>query len=253
MTKEQYKKMRISEIGDEYKKHSTSKRDCDMCILMECGECPSFKENTSAEMTLKMLLTCKYTTEQIVETLYKKFPDNDNKSRPQRTFYCFSGGKCRNIEEYREDGKLGLKWDRYKFFSELGKWQGNQEYVYAKQLTSEISSELKKRTFLNNNNIDNFLSKAESGNLKACSECPWSPKVIDNIGFGVSCIQHGFNWKEEGKILSMIVVQDPGDTTAQKGRLCIVHNAENPSDKSAQHNLELWKAAWGLFETSLLD
>ena len=49
----------------------------------------------------------------------------------------------------------------------------------------------------------------------------------------------------------MTIVQDPGDTTAQDtGRLCIIHNAENSSDKSAQQSLELWKAAVSLDNNS---
>lgn len=45
----------------------------------------------------------------------------------------------------------------------------------------------------------------------------------------------------------MLIVQDPGDTTPhQTGRLCAVHNAENPSDKTAQQALHLWNAAVSL-------
>ena len=78
-------------------------------------------------------------------------------------------------------------------------------------------------------------------------QCPWSPARSPTVGFGVSCTDHGINWKEVNKANSMIVVQDPGDTTPhQTGRLCSVHNAKNPSDKTAQHNLQLWNATVSL-------
>jgi len=55
------------------------------------------------------------------------------------------------------------------------------------------------------------------------------------------------NWKKEKKVNSMIVVQDPGDTTPHDtGRLCAVHNAENPKDRTAQQALHLWNAAVSL-------
>lgn len=55
------------------------------------------------------------------------------------------------------------------------------------------------------------------------------------------------DWKTEKKANSMLIVQDPGDTTPhQTGRLCAVHNAENPSDKTAQQALHLWNAAVSL-------
>lgn len=95
--------------------------------------------------------------------------------------------------------------------------------------------------------ITQLLEEAEKGNLEYCKGCPWSPKHEINLGFGVSCIEHGINWKKEKKVNSMLIVQDPGDTTPhQTGRLCVVHNAKNPSDKTAQNNLQLWNAAVSL-------
>lgn len=95
--------------------------------------------------------------------------------------------------------------------------------------------------------ITQILKEAEKGNLECCMKCPWSPVREESVGFGVSCTTHGMNWKKETKANSMIVVQDPGDTTPHHtGRLCAVHNAENPTDKTAQQNLQLWNAAVSL-------
>lgn len=95
--------------------------------------------------------------------------------------------------------------------------------------------------------ITQILNAAEKGSLEPCMQCPWSPVREPSVGFGVSCIYHGINWKEANKANSMIIVQDPGDTTPHHtGRLCAVHNAENPSDKTAQQNLQLWNAAVSL-------
>ncbi|MDP2683329.1 MAG: hypothetical protein Q8P28_11140 [Deltaproteobacteria bacterium] len=95
--------------------------------------------------------------------------------------------------------------------------------------------------------ITDILKQAEHGLLDCCKECPWSPIDEPSVGFGVSCTVHGMNWNIENKANSMIMVQDPGDTTPHRtGRLCAVHNAENPTDKTAQQNLQLWKAAVSL-------
>ncbi|MDA0821625.1 MAG: hypothetical protein O3C28_04275, partial [Proteobacteria bacterium] len=83
--------------------------------------------------------------------------------------------------------------------------------------------------------ITQILEAAEKGGLESCVQCPWSPIRERSVGFGVSCTDHGMNWREETKANSMIIVQDPGDTTPHHtGRLCSVHNSENPSDKTAQ-------------------
>lgn len=92
--------------------------------------------------------------------------------------------------------------------------------------------------------IAQVLREAEKGRLEYCINCPWSPEHDKSVGFGVSCIAHGINWEKEKKVNSMIVVQDPGDTTPHHtGRLCAVHNSENPTDKTAQQGLQLWNAA----------
>ena len=95
--------------------------------------------------------------------------------------------------------------------------------------------------------IPQILEQARTGNLECCKNCPWSPKYVKRAGFGVSCTEHGINWEIEGKANSMLIAQDPGDTTPhQTGRLCIVHNAENPTDTTAQHALRLWNATVSL-------
>lgn len=95
--------------------------------------------------------------------------------------------------------------------------------------------------------IIQFLEQAELGALDTCRECPWSPKRNTSIGFGVSCIEHGLDWTKESLANSMLIAQDPGDTTPHTtGRLCTVHNSKNQTDKTAQQNLELWKTAVSL-------
>ncbi len=95
--------------------------------------------------------------------------------------------------------------------------------------------------------IKNILNNAEKGLLPSCESCPWNPQKDSSIGFGVSCTSHGLDWKVSNKANSMIIVQDPGDTTPHEtGRLCAVHNAENYSDKTAQQQLALWNAAVSL-------
>lgn len=95
--------------------------------------------------------------------------------------------------------------------------------------------------------IADILDAARTGDLEPCAGCPWSPKAEESVGFGVSCRDHGIDWARDGRAVSMIVVQDPGDTTPHEtGRLCAVHNAENPTDRTAQQSLRLWNAAVSL-------
>lgn len=95
--------------------------------------------------------------------------------------------------------------------------------------------------------ITELLALAKRGSLEACSGCPWSPQVEPSVGFGASCTEHGVNWTTASDAVSMLIVQDPADTTPhQSGRLCAVHNAANPSDKTAQQNLLLWNATVSL-------
>lgn len=127
MTKEEYIQNRIAELGDFYRSHTTSKSDSDKIIAMECGDWPKFRGNTSFEFTLELLLECKYTESEIVNKLNDKFPDNKNNKRPRNVLSVFSGEKCRNVKVYRENGVIGLKWDRYKLFSEYGDWKNYPE------------------------------------------------------------------------------------------------------------------------------
>ena len=95
--------------------------------------------------------------------------------------------------------------------------------------------------------ISQILKDAEKGNLEFCSKCLWSPKQNPSISFGISCTEHGVDWANDNKANSMLIVQDPGDTTPQDtGRLCAVHNAANPSDKTAQQSNKLWSATVSL-------
>lgn len=99
--------------------------------------------------------------------------------------------------------------------------------------------------------IVSVLEKAKDGELDLCKGCPWSPKKVAGIAFGVSCTEHGVNWREISHANSMTIVQDPADTTPQKtGKLCAIHNAENPTDKTAQQDFELWKATVSLNSSS---
>jgi len=91
--------------------------------------------------------------------------------------------------------------------------------------------------------INLLLEQIKNGEHAACMNCPWSPKKSQNVAFGVSCDEHGVNWRKGEKPISMVVLQDPAGTTpAKTGRLCAVHNVENPSDKTAQFDIKLWKA-----------
>ncbi len=96
-------------------------------------------------------------------------------------------------------------------------------------------------------NISQLLEQAQFGDLDTCRECPLSPKHNMSIAFGTSCTDHGLDWRKESLANSIFIARDPANTTPQKtGRLCIVHNAENSTDKTAQNSLDLWKAAVSL-------
>ena len=89
----------------------------------------------------------------------------------------------------------------------------------------------------------NFLESARSGSHPGCQNCPWNPKIVGKIAFGLSCLEHGIDWSESRRAVSIQVVQDPAGTTPDKtGRLCFVHNSQNPTDKTAQHAYDLWRA-----------
>lgn len=126
MNKITYKEKRISELGDAYKKYSTSKTEWDIIISMECGENPKKRENTSGTVALNMLLDCRFTPNEIDARCAQLFPEKKNIGRAKRMANIFTKGKCRNVEIYKFNGKLGLKWNRYKFFDETGAWQGEK-------------------------------------------------------------------------------------------------------------------------------
>jgi len=88
-----------------------------------------------------------------------------------------------------------------------------------------------------------LLEKARLGTHRGCKNCPWNPKVVGPIAFGMSCTEHGVDWSTDVKAVSMQIVQDPAGTTPGKtGRLCFVHNSRNLTDKTAQHAYALWNA-----------
>lgn len=100
-------------------------------------------------------------------------------------------------------------------------------------------------------NISILLNSAHYGELPACSKCHWSPMKTHGMAFGISCIEHGVNWELNEKAVSMSVLQDPGNTTPQEtGRLCTVHNSRNLADRTAQHDIDLWKATVSLDSSS---
>ena len=96
-------------------------------------------------------------------------------------------------------------------------------------------------------NIVEILERAEKGDLDCCQDCAWSPKKNSSIAFGKSCTKHGLEWESNNITNSMYIAQDPGDTTPNEtGRLCSVHNSNNPQDKSAQQSLKLWSTTVSL-------
>jgi hypothetical protein len=95
--------------------------------------------------------------------------------------------------------------------------------------------------------LGELLQIAERGDHLACRRCPSSPRNVRRTAWGVSCREHGVDWTLPTTALSMMVVQDPANTTpAETGKLCHVCNSENVSDGSAQHGLALWAAAVAL-------
>lgn len=173
MNKTQYKEKRIKDLGKEYGKQTTPKRMWDNCISMECGDFPKFKFITSTEITLKMLLECKYTKSEIVEKLKAKFPGKINSSRPKDIFYGFSGGKCKNIEGYRKGNIIGLKWDRNKFFSKDGEWK--------QTINEQIENLITFEEFTENQEKELFESKSISSEerLKRLKKANKKPDVIN--------------------------------------------------------------------------
>lgn len=98
--------------------------------------------------------------------------------------------------------------------------------------------------------INQILSDAKEGKHAACNPCPWNPRRLRDVAFGKSggagC-NHAVNWRSTGKAISVTIVRDPGGTTPQKTELlCFACNSKNPSDQTANHAFDLWKAAVSL-------
>ena len=167
--------MRIKEFGENYRKHSTSVNSFNKCLSMECGDWPIFRKNTSAEFTLKLLLQCKYTKKQISEMLNETFPNNNNEKRALRVFDDFSNGKCRNIKEYHNGNVIGLRWERYKFFTKSGLWKGTQEKRASRFITKEEYDEELQKEITLSKYLD---TKTRLENLSKASKIPQKIKVI---------------------------------------------------------------------------
>lgn len=100
--------------------------------------------------------------------------------------------------------------------------------------------------------LKNLLKTAEEGRHSACQKCPWNPKFDEEAAFGVSCVKHGIDWSLPVSAVSILIAQDPANTTpAKTGRLCGFCNTQFASDKSANHGYDLWNAAVSLAEYGL--
>lgn len=99
--------------------------------------------------------------------------------------------------------------------------------------------------------IAQLLSAIQGGQYPACEGCPWNPKSTGKAAFGVSCREHGVDWTVQGRAISMLIARDPAGTTpATTGKLCGFCNTRNPTDHSANHGFQLWKAAVSLSEST---
>jgi hypothetical protein len=100
-------------------------------------------------------------------------------------------------------------------------------------------------------NLEVFLDNIKEGHLAFCKNCPWNPqKYPKRIAFGVSCVEHGFDWTKPGSVTSMLIAQDPGGTTpARTGKLCGKCNTQSSTDHSANHGFSLWQAAVSLYQS----
>lgn len=91
-------------------------------------------------------------------------------------------------------------------------------------------------------NLHTLLYDAEHGNLALCSGCVWNPSLVGKMAFGTSCPEHTHVSEDPALVVS--IAQDPGGTTPEStSRLCVVHNSQNPTDQSAIHAFDLWRAA----------
>jgi hypothetical protein len=96
--------------------------------------------------------------------------------------------------------------------------------------------------------ISSILDDARGGRHPSCRDCPWNPGLVGAVAFGQSCRTHGVDWERHpARAVSLQVVQDPGGTTPEKtGKLCFACNSHNPTDRTAQHNYDLWRGAVAL-------
>lgn len=95
--------------------------------------------------------------------------------------------------------------------------------------------------------LKHTLAAAEIGAHCGCIDCPSNPKAVPSAAFGTSCRDHGIDWSTPRPAVSMTIVRDPADTTpASTTKLCFVCNSENPSDGTARHAFDLWRAAVAL-------
>jgi uracil-DNA glycosylase family 4 len=98
-------------------------------------------------------------------------------------------------------------------------------------------------------NVQRFLTICEEGKHGSCFSCSWRPATFGGAesSFGVSCTENGFDYINSSSAVSMIIAQDPAGTTPEKtGKLCMVCNSENQTDKTARNIYGLWTAAVSL-------
>jgi Uracil DNA glycosylase superfamily len=90
--------------------------------------------------------------------------------------------------------------------------------------------------------LSSLLQDAALGKHSLCASCVWNPSRVGKMAFGTSCPEH--THVSEGPALVVSIAQDPGGTTPEStSRLCVVHNSQNPTDQSAIHAFDLWRAA----------
>lgn len=92
------------------------------------------------------------------------------------------------------------------------------------------------------NSLSDLLQQASSGKHPLCANCVWNPSRVGRMAFGTSCSEHSH--ADDRSALVVSIAQDPGGTTPEStSRLCVVHNSQNPTDQSAVHAFDLWRAA----------
>lgn len=176
MTKEEYKQKRIQELGADYGRNNTNPSNYNKSFAMECGDWPTFRGKTSYEFTLELLLDCKYSEEELIEKLKIEFPENTDLRRPKGIFSWFSSGRCRNVTGFFENGILGVKWDRYKFFTESGEWikgESIEEFITHDQYQQEFEDEIK--------SSNSLTSKERLDRLKLAERIPEKIRVSATV------------------------------------------------------------------------